>query len=578
MEVTSLNFQEVLAELNEAIENATFLSIDGEFTGLNSGPDAGAFDTPAQYYAKLRSGSMDFLLVQFGLSVFTFNTETQKYSQRSYNIYIFPRPLNRSATDCRFMCQTSCMSFLASQGFDFNKLFKFGIPYLTANEEERLVKRLEEKQKMREETVGGELLHISDVDRPQIEEICRKIDEFITSEEEELVIDKCNAFIRRLIYQEAKLRWPNKLRIESKLENFACSLVIQRSGTKEEEEQKDVEKREKERTEIQQAVGLSMLMRKISDSGKLIVGHNMLLDLCHIVHQFFGHLPESYLEFKSLVHSLFPRLLDTKIICHSQQFKENVPSSNLSVLLETVSKSPFKITEVESVEGRSYSTLADKCHEAGYDAYITGICFIALSNYLGSLQNPEVPIVLSDSPLLNPFLNRLLIARLKDIPYINLVGEDPNPNRDHIFHMTFPKEWKFNDINQLFSPFGGIQVSWLNDTSAYIGLHRRDQVNAVMKALGKTNTYKIQKYADYQASLGMAVHSGDRKRKLSSSEAVSTKKGENSVPTNGVKSTKDDDGWEVATGKRRRKRKDHIDVDAAQKTKPALFPQADSWE
>ena len=30
--------------------------------------------------------------------------------------------------------------------------------------------------------------------------------------------------------------------------------------------------------------------------------------------------------------------------------------------------------------------------------------------------------------------------------------------------------------------------------------------------------------------------------------AVSTKKGENSVPTNGVKSTKDDDGWEVATG------------------------------
>lgn len=30
--------------------------------------------------------------------------------------------------------------------------------------------------------------------------------------------------------------------------------------------------------------------------------------------------------------------------------------------------------------------------------------------------------------------------------------------------------------------------------------------------------------------------------------AVSPKKGENSVPTNGVKTTKDDDGWEVATG------------------------------
>lgn len=34
-----------------------------------------------------------------------------------------------------------------------------------------------------------------------------------------------------------------------------------------------------------------------------------------------------------------------------------------------------------------------------------------------------------------------------------------NPNRDHIFHMTFPKEWKFNDINQLFSPFGMYTVA-----------------------------------------------------------------------------------------------------------------------
>ncbi|XP_043585403.1 poly(A)-specific ribonuclease PARN-like isoform X1 [Bombus pyrosoma] len=546
MEVTSLNFEEVLVELDEVIKNGTFLAIDGEFTGLNSGPDAGAFDTPAQYYGKLRSGSMDFLLIQFGLSVFTFNTQTQKYNQRSYNFYVFPRPLNRTATDLRFMCQTSCMSFLASREFDFNKLFKLGIPYLTASEEEKLIKRLEEKQRIRDETL--EILPISDVERPQIEDICRKMDEFITSEEEELVIDKCSAFIRRLVYQEAKLRWPNKLRIESKMENFGCSLVVQRLGTKEEEEQREIEKREKERTEIQHAVGLSKLMRKIADSGKLLVGHNMLLDLCHIIHQFFGYLPESYLEFKSLLHSLFPRILDTKIICHSQQFKENVPSSNLGILLETVSKSPFKITEVEPIDDRSYSTLTEKCHEAGYDAYITGICFIALSNYLGSLQNPEVPIVLSDSSLLDPFINKLLIARLKDIPYINLVGEDPNPNRDHILHITFPKEWRFNDISQLFSPFGGVHVSWLNDTSAYIGLHRRDQVNAVMKILGKTNTYKIQRYADYQASVGVTVGAGDRKRKLLSSETVSPKKGENSVPTNGVKTTKDDDGWEVATG------------------------------
>jgi len=48
-----------------------------------------------------------------------------------------------------------------------------------------------------------------------------------------------------------------------------------------------------------------------------------------------------------------------------------------------MNKSPFSIPDVEPVEGYSYSVLTEKSHEAGYDAYITGLCFIALSNYLG---------------------------------------------------------------------------------------------------------------------------------------------------------------------------------------------------
>ncbi|XP_076623597.1 poly(A)-specific ribonuclease PARN isoform X2 [Colletes latitarsis] len=571
----STDFLEVLTELDDILKTASFLGIDGEFTGLNSGPDAGVFDTPAQYYAKLRAGSMDFLLVQLGLSVFTFDTETQKYNQRSYNFYIFPRPLNRSAPDCRFMCQASCISFLAAQGFDFNKLFMFGIPYLTASEEEKLLKRLEERQKARDEV--AELVPIMDDDRPQIEEICSRIDEFIASEAEELTIDKCNAFIRRLVYQEVKVRWPNKLRVESKSDCSGYRLVVQRSGSKEEEEQKETLRREKEITEIKEAIGLSALMKKISDSRKLIVGHNMLLDLCHIIHKFFGPLPESYLEFKSLVHSLFPRILDTKVLCQSQQFKENVPSSNLSVLLKRVSQAPFNIPDVDSIGGRSYSTMTDKCHEAGYDAYITGICFIALCNYLGSLQKPEVSIVLANSQLLNPFLNKLLIARLKDYPYVSLVGKDPNPSRDHVFHITFPKEWKYSDISQLFSPFGGVYVSWLSDTSAYVALNRREQASAVAKNLCKASTYRIQKYVEHQASLEINCNVGDRKRKLSSSEDVAMETGENSVSTNGAKKTQNEDEWKVATGKRRRKRK-YNDVDTAEVSDmKKAFAEVASW-
>lgn len=77
-QICFLDFQDVMTELDKVLEEASFLCIDTEFTGLNVGPDTSPFDTPAQYYTKIRSGSMNFLLVQFGLSVFTFDHETKK--------------------------------------------------------------------------------------------------------------------------------------------------------------------------------------------------------------------------------------------------------------------------------------------------------------------------------------------------------------------------------------------------------------------------------------------------------------------------------------------------------------------
>lgn len=78
--------------------------------------------------------------------------------------------MNRQAPDNKFMCQTSSIAFLANQDFDFNKLFKHGIPYLSASGEEKLVKRLEEKQKLKEEN-NQDLIPIPDNDKVQIEEI-----------------------------------------------------------------------------------------------------------------------------------------------------------------------------------------------------------------------------------------------------------------------------------------------------------------------------------------------------------------------------------------------------------------------
>jgi poly(A)-specific ribonuclease len=84
---------------------------------------------------------------------------------------------------------------------------------------------------------------------------------------------------------------------------------------------------------------------------------------------------------------------------------------------------------------------------------------------------------------------RLFLVRVQDFPYINLVGKDRKyavtllhhccatdkstltvdiciylfvsavVSRDHVFFVSFPKEWKTYDLTQLFSPFGKLNCS-----------------------------------------------------------------------------------------------------------------------
>lgn len=79
---------------------------------------------------------------------------------------------------------------------------------------------------------------------------------------------------------------------------------------------------------------------------KLIVGHNMVLDLLHTIDKFLTPLPEDYEEFKECAHCFFPMVLDTKYLSGIEPFNELISSSVLGHLLETLNKSPFSVPNV----------------------------------------------------------------------------------------------------------------------------------------------------------------------------------------------------------------------------------------
>ena len=60
------------------------------------------------------------------------------------------------------------------------------------------------------------------------------------------------------------------------------------------------------------------------------------------------------------------------------------------------------------------------------------------------------------------------------------------PPRDHVFHLTFPAEWRLHDIQNLFSAFGQVIVSWIDQTSAFVSLTNREEA-----ALGKFDQSRL---------------------------------------------------------------------------------------
>uniref|UniRef100_A0A8B9FYC0 Poly(A)-specific ribonuclease PARN n=1 Tax=Amazona collaria TaxID=241587 RepID=A0A8B9FYC0_9PSIT len=489
MEVTRSNFKDNLNKVYEAIEESDFLAIDGEFSGISDGPSVSAltngFDTPEERYQKLK--------------------------------------------------KSSSIDFLANQGFDFNKVFRNGIPYLNQEEERQLREQYDEKRS--QANGAGSLSYISPnatkcpVTIPEdqkkfIEKVVEQIEDLLKNEENEsLELEPCTGLVSEITHllKKKNLFWPYRIGgVIKKKKLFTWERYIVISKVNEEErKRREQQKQAKEQEELNDAVGFSRVIHAIANSGKLVIGHNMLLDVMHTIHQFYCPLPDvsnlltaisrlihqnifedlaklAFFRFNLFSYYFVSRLLDTKLMASTQPFKEIINNTSLAELEKRLKEVPFSSPKVESADGfPSYDTASEQLHEAGYDAYITGLCFISMANFLGSFLSPPKNHVSARSKLIEPFFNKLFLMRVMDIPYLNLEGPDLQPKRDHVLHVTFPKEWKTSDLYQLFSAFGNIQVSWIDDTSAFVSLSKPEQVQIAVNTSRYAESYRIQTYAEY---------------------------------------------------------------------------------
>jgi poly(A)-specific ribonuclease len=492
---------------------------------------------------------MGYSIIQFGLTCFRKNSEhengQQSWTCHSFNIFIFPykvpglpRHLERNVE-----MQTSAVSFLRAHGFDFNVLFDEGISYLTLKEEQECEKAFRDN----EEKTCQQGTVVPDDCRDFVDQCVRQVHLFVSEDgdpDQRLDLPVCTAFKRKLLNEALS---GDELRERISITTLPvapasrdCFLSVTRSNP--------AAKRKRSNDILTEAAGFTKILQIISRCKKPLVGHNLFLDIMHLVGQFLTELPDSYDEFKEAVHDMFPALYDTKYIATTVALRKIITSTTLEDLNETLSHEPFKPVIIHPViiQQKSDSTRHEnKCdtpfHQAGYDSYITGHCFIRLNNFLQQVlgeknaDNEEVigseirryvsnfisqmVILINYSvSVLSLQVNRLNLTYSFDLDHYFLGGEEVLPIRDHVFHVSFPSQWNTQSIVQLFAPYGSVQINWINDSSAFVGLKDATRSRALSKNLSGSSAdpavqilpyYEFRSHEEHESTSNSSKRSSD---------------------------------------------------------------------
>lgn len=124
------NFEEKFEIIKKSIQSAEFITFDTEFTGskviIEDKPHE--YDTYQDKYRKNKIGIEKFMVVQVGITTFMWSNCKNKYIGRPFNILVYPRSIVQEE-ERHFGANADTIAFLNRHFFDFNKVFRHGIPY-----------------------------------------------------------------------------------------------------------------------------------------------------------------------------------------------------------------------------------------------------------------------------------------------------------------------------------------------------------------------------------------------------------------------------------------------------------------
>lgn len=431
-----------IQESNDFLEHlpkASFVALDEEMTGINpTGVQRPTRDTiPKQSYPTFhKPAAEDFTLVQLGICLFIEGSEGGRWNVRRYNFYMFPD----NANPRNVVLSAETARFLRTHNLSLDMCIEEGLPFQTLETAEELLQKFAKNQvrtvknrmrnaKRKNATTTRQnmtSLHRQD-DKDFVAKCLDMVAQWKQRQQQRqtddcdpsLLLPECNSFLRRVLYERVHHAYPelelepaaghrpNQIRVWS-----ANTSVSQRETTRHQEDWEHVLTETIGMTRIVAALcwacgssvgaaldrtsillassadqvdwtqtGLSSLTDSTSPPspsanarhGIPLIVHHGFMDLLFLMTHFITPtLPEQLSQCKALILRHFPCIYDTKVLAAERSTGCNFLNSSLGESFDRITTDQSLLQYVDDDDD------GVQCHEAAYDAYMTGLCYLGL--------------------------------------------------------------------------------------------------------------------------------------------------------------------------------------------------------
>lgn len=356
-QVTKSNFSESIEDIKNQIFNSDFIAISLKKTGSYSAPwhRVLPIDTAETGYLKAKYAAERFQVLQF--AVCPFSIRASKLIAHPYNFHLFPRDeLKLGMPSYGFLCQSSYLTSMSQEGFDFNACIQEGISYLS-RAQESVAKELIGNP------VASKLVQSSSphsvADAVFVGRIKSRVKHWLNACKESNTRSD-DALIRsltKLILGSEEYSSRPCLRIEvcserqvqlalEMLMEFSDDVVpllipakgggtqvvqVVLTSSKEDRDLFEKEIQNKEEGQNKRVRGFREVIDLISTSQKPVVAHNSLNDFTFIHSKFLAPLPPLMDEFRISLRLVFPHVIDINhLMDEISPLKKvtNVPAAN----------------------------------------------------------------------------------------------------------------------------------------------------------------------------------------------------------------------------------------------------------